>query len=89
MNALTPADFRLLQRSPELAAGYANTARDETASLELSARIRRAQTTVPATPDAHAADAATIKQAGRRSPLTPELLDQDAHDLIGGNAPAP
>ena len=50
MNTLTPADFRLLQRSLELAAGYANTERDEAAILDLSARIRRAQSTVPATP---------------------------------------
>ena len=73
-------------------AGYANTERDETAILELSARIRRAQITVPATPEAHAAVTAAItaiKHAGRRAPLTPELLDQVAHDLIGGNAPAP
>lgn len=92
MTTLTPADFRLLQRSLELAAGYANTERDEAAILELSARIRRAQSTVPATPEAHAAVTATItaiKHAGRRAPLTPELLDQVAHDLIGGTAPAP
>lgn len=70
MTTLTPADFRLLQRSLELAAGYANTERDEAAILELSARIRRAQSTVPATPEAHAAVTATItaiKHAGRRA----------------------
>ena len=70
----------------------ARTERDEAAILDLSARIRRAQSTVPATPEAHAAVTATItaiKHAGRRAPLTPELLDQVAHDLIGGTAPAP
>lgn len=92
MNTLTPADHKLLQRSLEIAAGYANTEHDETAILDLSARIRHAQTAMPATPDAHAAVTAAItaiKRAGRRAPITPDLLDQVALDLIGGDNPAP
>lgn len=42
--SLTTDEVRLLQRSLELAAGYANSERDERAIFELSAKIRREQT---------------------------------------------
>jgi len=37
---LTTGELRLLHKALEIAAGYANTERDESAILELSARIR-------------------------------------------------
>lgn len=82
---LTTTETRLLHKSLELAAGYANNERDETAILELSARIRQAQKTIPSAPDAHTTILATIdaiKRAGRHEQLTPQLLDRVADELL-------
>ncbi len=82
---LTTGELRLLHKALELAAGYANTERDESAILELSARIRRAQKTIPSAPDAHTTVLATIdaiKRAGRHEKLTPEILDRIADELL-------
>lgn len=91
MIALTPTDFRLLQRALSLAASYADSDSDETAILELSDRISRDRKTVPDSADAHAAVTATIaaiKRAGRREPLTPQILDRIASELIEAAAPS-
>ncbi len=42
--SLSADEVRLLQRSLELAAGYADSERDQHAIFELSAKIRRAKT---------------------------------------------
>lgn len=89
---LTAEETRLLQRALELAAGYANTEREEAAILELSAQIRVAQRTVPPTTEAHDAVAATIsaiKYAARREPITHQLLDRVAAELTAETAPHP
>lgn len=91
MTTLTPADFRLLQRALSLAASYADSESDEVAILELSEGIALAHKTVPSSADAHAAVTATIaavKKAGRREPITPQLLDRVACELIGADAPS-
>ena len=83
--AVAVATVLLLHKALELAAGYANTERDESAILELSARIRRAQKTIPSAPDAHTTVRATIdavKRAGRNDELTPEILDRIADELL-------
>jgi hypothetical protein len=82
---LTTGELRLLHQALELAAGYANNERDESAILELSARIRRAQKTIPAGTNAHTTILATIdaiKHAGRHEQLTPQLLDRVADELL-------
>ena len=62
---LTTGELRLLHKALELAAGYANTERDESAILELSARIRRAHKTIPSAPDAHTTVRATLEFGGQ------------------------
>lgn len=91
MTTLTPTDFRLLQRALALAASYADSESDEEAILELSERIALAHKTVPHSADARAAVTATvaaIKKAGRREPITPQLLDRVACELIGVASPS-
>src|SRR3546814_9654763 len=88
---LTTGELRLLHKALEIAAGYANTERDESAILELSARIRRAQKTIPSAPDAHTTVLATIdavKRAGRYEKLTPEILDRIADELRSEEHPS-
>lgn len=89
---LTTDETRLLQRALELAAGYANTEREEAAILELLTQVRIAQRTIPTTAEASEAVAATIsaiKYAARREPITHQLLDRVAAELTAETAPHP